>query len=285
VHPTVIREIRKLSLVAVDSSGDALHSELHPEQTQEVYDNFMRYVRDRLRYRFISITTDLDVMLENAIRGEIGPKIRHQKCLWHVLERVKEYAGYQQQQRRRHRVARELMELEKSLANRKQSLYDAGKRVEVLRDIEREVEQALHVIDTLLGQLRDILFAPQQDQSTRLWKLFRRRYRRSHPQIVALVAKHWDGLLHHQHDSNIPKTTVMAENFNKQLERRLKTIEAFQCVETAANYQNLYRNFLRFKPYTDCRGSRRTHNGLSPLILCKAKLSNTDWLKNAIRNP
>jgi hypothetical protein len=72
---------------------------------------------------------------------------------------------------------------------------------------------------------------------------------------------------------------------NRQFERRLKTIEAFQSVETVFQYQNLYRNYLRFKPYTDCRGARDPCNGRSPMQVCQAVLPSTDWLKLAIRYP
>lgn len=89
----------------------------------------------------------------------------------------------------------------------------------------------------------------------------------------------------------IEKTNIMAESFNKQLQRRFKTIEAFQTFpqdpsdNTAFNYLNLIRCYLRFKPYTDCRGDRKHRNGKSPLQLCGVKLANKDWLKNSVNWP
>lgn len=77
----------------------------------------------------------------------------------------------------------------------------------------------------------------------------------------------------------------MAENINKQFQRHFKTIEAFQLIDSAFDYQNLYRSYLRFKPYTDRRGNRKYRNGRSPLQLCGAKIPNADWLTNAIRSP
>lgn len=86
----------------------------------------------------------------------------------------------------------------------------------------------------------------------------------------------------HQTDSNIPRTTVRAENINKQLQRRFKTIEGFEKNDNAFNYLNLIRNYLRFKPYTDCKNDRYNRNGKSPLELCQAKIVNCDWIKNSI---
>jgi hypothetical protein len=64
--------------------------------------------------------------------------------------------------------------------------------------------------------------------------------------------------------------------------RRFKTIESFQKLIYAENYLNLYKNYLRFKPYTDCRGCNRYKNGKSPLEVCGVVLNNKDWLYNAI---
>ena len=162
-----VKGTRHLSLVAVDNSGDPLHSELHTESDQGVYDGFFLYLRDRLGYRLRALTTDFDPRLAKAARRVFGADITHQKCLWHATEIVKALIEYPQ----------------------------------------------------------------------------------------------------------------------AQLERRLKTIEAFQSIKTAFQYQNLYRNYLHLKPYTDCRGERRVCNGLSPLQVCKAVLPSSDWLKLAVRYP
>jgi transposase-like protein len=102
-----------------------------------------------------------------------------------------------------------------------------------------------------------------------------------YPRVVRWLDNHLDQMLVHQHHRRIPKTNNIAENLNKQLQRRFKTIEAFQSRETAWNYQNLIRNYLRFKPYTDYRGERRCHNGMSPLEVCGVTLPHRDWVKLA----
>ncbi len=117
------------------------------------------------------------------------------------------------------------------------------------------------------------------------WKSFRRAYNKRYGNVIRFIASQWDALLEHQRDPQILKTSVRAENINKQFEMRLKTIEAFQSVETALQYQNLYRNYLRLKSYTDCQGARKFCNGLSPMQVCQAVLPSSDWLKLAVRYP
>jgi len=63
---------------------------------------------------------------------------------------------------------------------------------------------------------------------------------------------------------------------------RLKTIESFKNFNSAGNYLNLYKNYLRFKPYTDCRGNNKIKNGKSPLEVCGVILKSKDWLKNSV---
>ncbi len=278
-----VKGTRRLSLVAVDRSGDPLHSELNTEAGQEVYDSFLFYIRDRLEYQLRAITTDFDPRLESAVKRVFGLEIRHQKCLWHAGEIVKAFIDYPQAQRRLKTLTRQIQELEESLADRKQSSYDAKKMLVHLRLERAELDVAYRDKEALFERFQELVFAPERQRSESLWKTFRQLYCRRYPRVVRFVATHWESLLQHQRDPQIPKTTAQAENMNKQFERRFKTIEAFQSVETAFQYQNLYRNYLRFKPYTDCRGTRKICNGLSPLQVCQAVIPSNDWLKYAIR--
>lgn len=276
---------RLLSLVAVDASGDPLHSELHTGQTQEVYDEFLLYVRDRLGYRVKGVTTDLDERLERAVRRVFSPALVHQKCLWHATEVVKELTEYLPTVRRVKKLTHQINDLRESLADRKQSLYDARRNLDKLQQELIPLAQQQSQKELLLERFRAIVFAPDRATSEQRWKSVRRVYRSTYPSVVHFVARHWEGLLAHQHDAKILKTTVRAENINRQFQRRFKTIEAFQSAQTAFHYQNLYRNYLRFKPYTDCRGTRKACNGSSPLQLCQASITNPDWIKQAIRYP
>jgi len=280
-----VKGTRHLSLVAVDNSGDPLHSELHTESVQEVYDEFFLYLRDRLGYQLRALTTDFDTRLSRAARRVFGTDMTHQKCLWHATEIVKALIDYPQAQRRVKNLRRQIETLEESLADRKQSSYDTNKMLQSLKAQLIDVDAVCQDKNLLLEQFRKCVFAATRETSEHCWKTFRRIYSKRYANVVRFIASHWDALLEHQHDPQILKTNVRAENMNKQFERRLKTIEAFQSVETAFQYQNLYRNYLRFKPYTDCRGVRKTCNGLSPLQVCQATIPSNDWLKYAIRYP
>lgn len=272
------------SLVAVDSSGDPVHSELFAELTQEEVDEFFRYLKDRLGYPFQAITTDFDPMLEKGIRRVISLDLPHQKCLWHASEAVKEAIGWQATVRSSKRLTRQVKELQESLDSRKQSLYDARKRLEKLKAELAEATREYEAKQKLLECFNAMVWSQQRSTSERLWQRFRRDYKRTYPQVVKFVATHWEGLLVHQRYAQVRPTNVLAENVNKQFQRRFKTIEAFQSLKSAFDYQNLYRNYLRFKPYTDCRGKRKHRNGRSPLQLCGATISTADWLANALRS-
>ena len=280
-----VKGTRHLSLVAVDNSGDPLHSELHRESDQGVYDGFFLYLRDRLGYQLRALTTDFDLRLDKAARRVFGADVTHQKCLWHATEIVKALIEYPQVQRRVRNIQRQITMLEESLADRKQSLYDTNKTLQSLEVQLTEVGAIYQEKNILLERFRECVFARRREISERCWRSFRRAYNKRYANVIHFIASHWETLLEHQRDSHILKTNVRAENINKQFERRLKTIEAFQSIETAFQYQNLYRNYLRLKPYTDCRGARRACNGLSPLQVCQAVLPSSDWLKLAVRYP
>ena len=84
--------------------------------------------------------------------------------------------------------------------------------------------------------------------------------------------------------NGLPRTNNFAESVNKQLERRFKTMESFQSKETAAWYINLLVSYLRQKPYTDCRGTRKHLNGKSRLESAEVRLPSRDWIKNSLKS-
>jgi hypothetical protein len=70
---------------------------------------------------------------------------------------------------------------------------------------------------------------------------------------------------------------------DRQLKRRLKTIESFQHRETAIAYMNLLVGYLRLKPYTDCRGARQHLNGKSRLQAAGVKIHPQNWLSASLK--
>jgi len=107
-------------------------------------------------------------------------------------------------------------------------------------------------------------------------------HKEKYPSLSKFLNRNLDKLLTHQKDEKIKKTNNIAENINRRLMIRLKTIESFKNFNSAKNYLNLYKNYLRFKPYTDCKGNNKNKNGKSPLEVCGVVLKSKDWLKNAV---
>jgi hypothetical protein len=63
-----------------------------------------------------------------------------------------------------------------------------------------------------------------------------RRYSSKHRYLNSFLSTNPEGL----------KTNIIAENFDRQIQRRLKTIESFQTVATAFDYLNMIINHIRF---------------------------------------
>lgn len=249
-----------LMLIATDKTGDIVHSELLEVQEQQRFDEFFKFIRDRLDYRFKGITTDLDEMLEKSIDKELGKEIPHQKCIKHALDNIAKIIGLLQKKRRLRKMEQDV----KTMLEEYTRAQDEYKEAQQIYLISRKMLYCKKKKDSmeLLGQLR--------------------AYNKRYPALGGFFARHLKKLLTHQQEPAISKTNNISENVNRQLMRRLKTIESFQSFTTAANYLNLYKNYLRFKPYTDCRGNNKPKNGKSPLEVCGVVLKSKDWLKNSI---
>jgi transposase-like protein len=252
-----VKADKKMILTATDSSGDLVHMEIFKYIEQQRIDEFIRFIKEHLKYPFKAITTDLDEMLEKSIQKELGNKLPHQKCLKHALDSVDKIVQLKQKRKsyqKAYRFDREDFELK-----------------------EKEYKEA-EIIFTLSKQL---FYSSDKRQSKRILKGLK-IYKGKYPKLFDFFNRHLYKLLIHQSHPVIKKTNNIAENINRQLMRRLKTIESFQKLSYAENYLNLYKNYLRFKPYTDCRKNNKFKNGKSPLEVCGVVLNNKDWLKNAV---
>lgn len=107
-------------------------------------------------------------------------------------------------------------------------------------------------------------------------------YKERYPLLFSFLNRHLENLLVHQKDEKIKKTNNLAENTNRRLMIRFKTIESFKDFNNVVNYLSLYKNYLRFKLYSDCRGKNKIKNGKSPLEICNVVLKSKDWIKNAL---
>ena len=140
--------------------------------------------------------------------------------------------------------------------------------------LEKEIEE----LTSMIRRVNKILNLKNAKQSRlEFWK-FKRKYSKAFPMVIKFLNKHFNKLVSHQNDEKIPKTNNDAENLNRQIERRLKTIESFQHFTTAYDYLIMFCNYIRFKPYTDCKKKNKYRNRKSQIPLCGVKIRDRDWL-------
>ncbi|MFZ2322850.1 MAG: hypothetical protein WAV89_04035 [Ignavibacteriaceae bacterium] len=248
---------KKLILTATDSSGDLIHLEIFNQVEQHRVDQFFDFIDKRLKYPVRAITTDLDEMLEKSISKQYGNKVLHQKCLKHAMDAIDRIIQLKQKRK-------------------KLQMTSVNDKEEYLKNLD-EYQEAQKIYDLC----KKALYGRQKEVSINLLnQLF--NYKEKYPALSKFFNRHLDKLLAHQKDQKIKKTNNIAENINRRLMIRLKTIESFKNFNSAENYLNLYKNYLRFKPYTDCKGKNKIKNGKSPLEVCGVVLKSNDWLKNAV---
>ena len=280
-----VRGKRYLCLVAVDATGDPVHLELIEEPNQDAYDNFFRYLVDHLGYQVRAITTDLDPMLDNAVKNVFGSQILHQKCIWHGLEIIKRQIDYQKTRQDYLRFKKKRDDLSASLEDKKVYYDSTREKLQRMKSDLAVLEEEYLAKEKLLSDIREMFNKKTHSKVTEKFNAIKKRYATRYPKVISFLTDNLDGLNIYTINQRIPKTNIMAENFNRQLQRRLKTIEAFQTFSTAFNYLNMIRNYLRFKPFTDCKRERKYRNGFAPIELCKVKLASRDWIKNSINLP
>ncbi len=277
-----VKKKRVLSLIAKDKSGDIVHYEMIEEGDQSGYNNFFIFIKDRLEYPFKSVTTDLDEMLEKAIMIVLPEKVIHQKCIRHALEAVRKMTGYYSKKRKYNILSKKIEYLKECLPDRKSSYKRTDKVINELLEEKKVLEKELEELTIMIKRIREISYQKEPKQSYIDLKKFKRKYSKIYPSVVKFLNKHYNKLVSHQRDIRIPKTSNDAENLNRQIERRLKTIESFQHFKTAYDYLIMLCNYLRFKPYTDCKKKNKYRNGKSPISLCGVKILDRDWLNNTI---
>jgi transposase-like protein len=244
-------------LIATDSSGDIIHNEVINPVEQNRIDDFFYFIDKRLNYPIKGITTDLDEMLEKSIKKQFSGKILHQKCLKHAMDTVDKILQLHQ------------MKKEIERANK----FTESIHSDYLRDFQEK--------ERIYNLCQEAFYTSDRKLTLRIIDELRRQEEK-YPKLIKFINRHLENLISHQKDTLIKKTNNISGNVNRRLMRRLKTIESFNSIQSAENYLNLYKNFLRLKPFTDCRGKNKYKNGKSPLEVCGVKLKTKDWLKNAV---
>lgn len=272
---------------AVDTTGDIIHWTPVSECSVNEAIRFLEEIV-ALGYPCRAITSDMDVSLTLAIEKVFAEK-PHQYCVKHALGALEMLMGYRTSSALRRRLRRELRTSFERLPLRKGLHLARASRafIDQWRRSRLSSRNAL-AIERLHEQCRRILCARSQSQALDLLAQLRRSHSAVHVRkwrAVRFLEHHWVRLMRHHRVRGLPRTTNMAETFNKQLKRRLKTIESFQHEITAVNYMNLLVAYLRLKPYTDCRGRRKQLNGKSRLEAAGLPRAPGDWLDHCLKTP
>ena len=271
----------------VDSTGDIPSSRSVSELTSTQAGMFLEEITGDLSYPLKGIITDLDSALCTAIERRY-PAIPHQICLKHAFTALEKAIGYLPYAQRR---GWNKSTLRRSFEKLRET---RGIWVEKSRDTFMEAYRAQKTLAgrheqlrTLRDALHTILFSTTRDLAEKRRKeLRRRRLSRSvtaeKHRALRFLDRYWEKLMTYHAHEGMPRTTNMVENVNKQIERRMKSLEGFWSGVNADAYMNLLIAYLRQKPYTDCRGQRKVCNGKSRLACAGVKLGSSDWLQNAI---
>lgn len=272
--------------LAVDTTGDIMHCRPVPELSSTEAAKFLNEVLE-LGVQLKGIVTDIDPALTRAV-GAVCAKTPHQYCIKHALAAIGILIGYAERvDHRRRRTRSELDELEGEHRRDDCGKDQCGKKVCVAEQAPT-CTKALEngSLAALFEACRMIVSAPTEREARRAYDALKNDHRfppKQHRKAVRFLKRRWGYLMMHHRVPGLPRTTNLVENVNKQLERRYKTIEAFQYHSTAIHYTNLLVAFLRQKPYTDCRGSRKHLNGKSRLASAKIRRLHPDWLKNCLK--
>ena len=272
--------------LAVDTTGDIMHCRPVPELSSTEAAKFLEEVRT-LGVHLKAVVSDLDPALTRAI-AVVYAETPHQYCIKHALSAIGILIGNAERNTRRgwnghseidQEVAGQPAHDAERAALRDGALLEVRKSHRVARAEESSMA-ALHEM------CRRILSAQTEREARILYDALQNDTcypRVQHRKAVRFLKRRWKQLMMHHHIPDLPRTTNLVENVNKQLQRRYKTIEAFQYRSTAIHYTNLLVAFLRQKPYTDCRGSRKHLNGKSRLASAKIRGLYPDWLKNCLK--
>ena len=280
-----VRKGQQWWYLGVDGSGDIVDCSGVKELTVNEAIEFLEEIKS-LRQDWRGFVTDLDTVLTLAL-GHVFPGKPHQYCLKHALSALELMIGYPSIGQRQRWTKTGLRDEFERLRG-KRGIWVERSREEFVKHWEqtRTLSERFKELQRLRDTCHAILFAPTEKEARkRLQSL--KRTRGTAPELVGKVIaffdRHWERLTAYHRFPDLPRTNNMAENVNKQIQRRLKTIESFQYRHTAISYMNLLVAYLRCKPYTDCRGTRRHLNGKSRLQAAGVRKLSQDWLQNCLK--
>ncbi len=273
------------AFVAQDSTGDIVHMDLlEGGEQKETLRRFLEVIRDQLHYPVRGIISDLREEILWAVSA-VFPSVPHQGCLTHTLRLVDEHTGYKAIRRQLRKELKRWRQCREGtpIFHREGSAYRL--KIRQIRQGIAAIKQT-HGADLRLRRRSRIWLLSSDPEAEEVrWNRFQRggasaRHLKGRA-LAPSLKRYRPWLTTHLRHPGMPKTNNRIENLNKQLKRRMKTIEGFGTSQAARNYLHLWSIYLRFKPYTDCRPPHRHRNGKAPLECAGVDLTGLDWLKFA----
>lgn len=240
--------MRNCLVAGVDFNGDIPLVEY--EQAPENKSQYMRFFEGlrELEYPLHGLVSDGNPDIYAAARGHFS-HFRYQTCLKHFTRSIDRSFGYLTVKRRK---------------------------------LDKEYQSELLLRD----QIYSLIWTKKYEDFLNQYHILKRKKLKSEncQRMIAKLKYNLHSIIAHYFDPGLQLTNNLAENFIKQINRRLKLIEGFQNPKTAEGYLRLLVMYLRFKPYTDARGFNKYRNGKSRLELADVDTKNIDWLKFSQKN-
>lgn len=279
----IVKGTQQWFYLAVDTTGDILHCPPVPELNTTEAIRFLKEVVT-LRLKLRGLVTELDSALTGAVNA-VCSEIPHQYCIKHALSALAYLIEYTQMKVRRNVIR--LQQNDQALVAR-QMYFITRKRRRLHSSKDQSFKDLKHLDNraALYQACQSILTARTEEESLSYLNALRTSSvysAKDQAKVVRFFKRHSTRLMMHHRIAEMPRTTNIIENVNKQLQRRFKSVEAFQYKRTAIDYTNLLIAFLRQKVYTDCRGYRKDLNGKSRLGSAKIRRLNANWLKNCLK--
>jgi len=247
--------------LAVDTTGDIMHCRAVLELSSTEAASFLKEVQ-ALPVQIKGVVTDLDPALTRAVEV-VGAGIPHQYCIKHALAAIGILIGYVERDVRRSRESRSGVEEKVGHRHHQDVGEDGpGHGVSVAEQKQAGLSSGeQNVIGALYERCRMILAAPTEREARVRYNALRENQSfpaRQHRKAVRFLTRRWDHLMMHHRVPGPPRTTNLVENVNKQLQRRYKTIEAFQYRSTAIHYRTFWLPSSARSPIPTVEGAGST---------------------------
>lgn len=277
---------KRAGLIGMDSSRDLVDQQLAPAEDKLSLKRFYEEIKNQLKYPIRGVVTDMDEAQIWAVKKVFGD-IPHQYCLVHMERLIDSKTNYRSIHMQVVRLVKELKDLQ--FRARRDYYYTEAlvRKIEQTRQKVRAKLSQYRIERDLRRAARRFIYAGSRERAEKELKRIlaqRRRYSKKNlKSLIGSLVIYKEGLLRHHDVSGLPRSTNIMENYIRNMNRRLKTMDGFQTDEGAEGFLNLHAVYYRFKPFTDCRKHNKHLNGKSPLNLARVNTTRIDWVRYSQR--